>query len=81
MTIDSYEKGAQNWTDDFDKEFKKRAGYDPIKMLPVMTGRVIESAKVSDQFLWDLRRIVADMIAEYYVGGLSDIAHKHGLTT
>jgi len=81
VTIDSYEKGAQNWTDDFDKEFKKRAGYDPIKMLPVMAGKVIDSAKASDQFLWDLRRIVADMIAEYYVGGLTAVAHKHGLTT
>jgi hypothetical protein len=80
VTIDSYEKGAQNWTDGFDKEFKKRAGYDPIKMLPVMTGRVIDSATVSDQFLWDLRRIVADMIGEYYVGGLRDIAHRNGMT-
>jgi hypothetical protein len=81
VTIDSYEKGAQNWTDGFDKEFKKRTGYDPIKLLPVMTGRVIDSAKASDQFLWDLRRNVADMIGEYYVGGLSAAAHKNGLTT
>ncbi|MEI6607061.1 MAG: glycosyl hydrolase [Verrucomicrobiota bacterium] len=81
VTIDSYEKGAQNWTDGFDKEFKKRTGYDPIKLLPVMTGRVIDSAKASDQFLWDLRRNVADMIGENYVGGLSAAAHKNGLTT
>ncbi len=81
VTIDSYEKGPQNWTDDFDKEFKQRAGYDPIKLLPVMTGRVIDSAKMSDQFLWDLRRIVSDMIAEYYVGGLTEVAHENGLTT
>ena len=80
VTIDSYEVGAQNWTDDFDEEFKKRAGYDPIKLLPVMTGRLIDSAKASDQFLWDLRRIVADMIAEYYVGGLGEVAHKNGMT-
>jgi hypothetical protein len=46
-----------------------------------MTGRVIDSAKASDQFLWDLRRIVADMIGEYYVAGLGEVAHKHGLTT
>ncbi len=80
VTIDSYEKGSQNWTDGFDREFKKRAGYDPIALLPVMTGRVVDSAKASDQFLWDLRRIVADMIAENYVGGLRDIAHKYGMT-
>jgi hypothetical protein len=81
VTIDSYEVGAQNWTDGFEIDFKQRAGYDPIKYLPVMTGRVIDSAKASDQFLWDLRRTVADMIAEYYVAGLGEVAHKHGLTT
>ncbi|MCX6997426.1 MAG: glycosyl hydrolase, partial [Kiritimatiellaeota bacterium] len=29
---------------------------------------------------WDLRRTVADMIAENYVGGLRDVAHKHDMT-
>lgn len=80
ITIDSYEKGAQNWTDGFADEFAKRNGYNPISLLPVLTGRVVDSAKTSDQFLWDLRRTVADMIAENYVGGLRDIAHEHGLT-
>ena len=80
VTIDSYEVGAQNWTDGFAAEFEKRNGYSPIPLLPVMTGRVIDSAKASDQFLWDLRRTVADMIAEYYVGGLREAAHEHELT-
>jgi hypothetical protein len=79
ITIDSYEVGAQNWTDGFAAEFEKRNGYDPIRFLPVMTGRVVDSAGASDQFLWDLRRTVADMIAEYYVGGLREIAHEHDL--
>ncbi|MCX6997368.1 MAG: glycosyl hydrolase, partial [Kiritimatiellaeota bacterium] len=80
VTADSYEMGSQNWTDGFAAEFKKRNGYDPIILLPVMTGRVVDSAKTSDQFLWNLRRTVADMIAEYYVGGLRDVAHKHTMT-
>jgi len=80
ITIDSYEKGAQNWTDGFAGEFEKRNGYNPITLLPVMTGRVVDSAMASDQFLWDLRRTVADMIAENYVAGLRDIAHEHGLS-
>lgn len=80
ITIDSYEKGAQNWTDGFAAEFERRNGYNPMALLPVMTGRVVDSARTSDQFLWDLRRTVADMIAENYVGGLRDIAHEHGLT-
>ncbi|NQV33183.1 MAG: hypothetical protein HQ515_10845, partial [Phycisphaeraceae bacterium] len=80
ITIDSYEKGAQNWTDGFADEFEKRNGYNPLSLLPVMTGRLVDSAKTSDQFLWDLRRTVADMIAENYVAGLRDIAHEHGLS-
>jgi hypothetical protein len=79
VTIDSYEKGAQNWTDGFDKEFRKRNGYDPVALLPVLTGRVIGSAKVSDLFLWDLRRTVADMIATEYVGGLREIVNRNGM--
>lgn len=80
ITIDSYEKGAQNWTDNFMEKFKKRNGYSPLKLLPVFTGRVVDSAKTSDGFLWDLRRTVADMIATEYVDGLVDIAHQHDLS-
>jgi hypothetical protein len=80
ITIDSYEVGSQNWTDGFADDFAKRNGYSSLSLLPVMTGRVIDSAKTSDQFLWDLRRTVADMIAENYVGGLRDVAHEHDLT-
>jgi hypothetical protein len=79
ITIDSWEVGSQNWTDGFDREFEKRNGYSLIKLLPVMTGRVVESAATSDRFLGDLRRTVADMMAEYYVGGLRDIANENGL--
>jgi hypothetical protein len=79
ITIDSYEVGAQNWTDGFAKEFEKRNGYDPITLLPVFTGRVVDSARTSDRFLWDLRRTVADMISENYVAGLREIAHENDL--
>ncbi len=80
ITIDSYEVGAQNWTDGFAVEFEKRNGYSPIALLPTLTGAVIDSAQKSDQFLWDLRRTIADMIAENYVGELRDASHEHGLT-
>jgi len=79
ITIDSYEVGSQNWTDGFAAEFERRNGYNPILLLPTFTGTVIDSAKKSDQFLWDLRRTVADMIAENYLGGLRDVANEHGL--
>lgn len=78
---DSYETGGQNWTDDMLAAFKKKYKYDPIPYLPSLQGIVIGSPDMSDRFLWDLRRLVADRIAYDYVGGLREVGHRHGLTT
>ncbi len=79
VVADSYETGSQNWTDDFVGSFKKTYGYDPLKWLPVLTGRVIGSRGESDRFLWDLRRLVANKVAYDYVGGLREACHRQGL--
>lgn len=78
---DSYETGGQNWTDDMTEAFVKAYGYSPLPYLPVLNGAVVGSRDISDRFLWDLRRLVADRVAYDYVGGLRDISHRHGLTT
>jgi hypothetical protein len=79
VVADSYEMGSQNWTDGFTATFRKRYGYDPLPWLPVLTGRLVDSADQSERFLWDLRRLVADHIAKDYVGGLRDLCHEQGL--
>ena len=79
VIADSYETGSQNWTDDFEQKFEKRYGYNPIKYLPVFSGRIVGSVEESDRFLWDLRRAVADDVAYEYVGGLREIANENGL--
>lgn len=79
VIADSYETGAQNWTDDFHSLFKDKMGYDPIPWLPVLTGNIINSADESNRFLWDLRRLVADQIAYEYVGGLQEICNENNL--
>lgn len=79
VVIDSYEVGSQNWTDDFHETFRASCGYDPRPWLPVLTGRIVGSADLSDRFLWDLRRHISDRVATEYVGGLRDVAHRHGL--
>jgi len=78
---DSYETGGQNWTDDMEERFKQVYGYDPVPYLPVLQGTTVGSRDMSDRFLWDLRRLIADRVAYDYVGGLRDIGHQHGLTT
>jgi hypothetical protein len=77
--IDSWENGAQNWTPKMREEFQKRRGYDLMPFLPVITGRVVDSAKVSERFLWDLRQTISDLVVENYAGHMRDLAHAAGL--
>jgi len=76
---DSWEAGAQNWTDNLIAEFAKRRGYDPHPWLPVLTGRVVESSESSDRFLWDFRRTLSDMLAEYHYDQLETILKERGM--
>ena len=48
---------------------------------PRLQGIPVGSNEMTDRFLWDLRRLVADLIAYEYVGGLKEISNKNGLTT
>lgn len=78
---DSYETGGQNWTDDMMKKFQTAFGYDPTPYLPVIKGKVVGSPAISDRFLWDLRRFIADRVAYDYVAGLREVSNRHGLRT
>lgn len=81
ITLDSYEVGPQNWTDDMTRTFRQTYGYDPTPWLACLSGRVVGSRDQTDRFLWDWRRLVADLIARNYVGGLKAAANRHGLKT
>lgn len=76
---DSWEAGAQNWTDSMIAEFTKRRGYDPRPWMPVLTGRVIESAQASEGFLWDFRETLGDMLADYHYDLLTKMLHERGM--
>ena len=77
--IDSWEIHSQNWTPRMREEFQKRRGYDPLPLLPAMTGRVVDSLEVSERFLWDLRKTIAELNDENYAGRLRELAHQHGM--
>ncbi len=81
MTMDSWEAGMQNWTDDMAAQFKARRGYDPTPYLPVLAGHVVQSGEISDRFLWDFRRTLADMFADNFYGTVEKEANKRGLKT
>jgi hypothetical protein len=60
-------------------EFRTRRGYDPTPYLPVLTGRVVESADLSDRFLWDFRRTIADLLADNHYGAATEYLHQRGV--
>jgi hypothetical protein len=76
---DSWEAGSQNWTDNILAQFKKLRGYDPAPWLPVLSGRIVESAEMSDRFLWDFRKTIADLIATEHYAQLEDTLHERGM--
>ena len=75
---DSWELGAANWTHQFDQLFKKANGYSILSYMPVLTGRIIESRDVSNRFLYDFRRTIADLIWENHYKHFRDRAHADG---
>jgi hypothetical protein len=76
---DSWEAGTANWTDDLVAEFSKRRGYDPRPWMPILAGRVIQSAQDSDRFLWDFRKTLGDLLAENHYDQINDILHERGM--
>ena len=76
---DSWEAGSQNWTDRMIEDFRRLRGYDPVPWLPVLTGRVVDSAAASDRFLWDFRKTIADLIADEHYGQLEETLHTYGM--
>ncbi len=71
----------QNWTPQFREEFKARRGYDLFTYLPVLAGAIVDSREVSNRFLWDYRRTIADLFADGHYRRMHELAHKGGLGT
>ena len=79
VITDSWEAGAQNWTDTMVAQFTKRRGYDPHPWMPVLAGHIVESAEASDQFLWDLRKTIADLTADEHYGQVQASIKERGM--
>ena len=81
INIDSAEHGSQNWTADFEAQFEKRRGYSMRKYLPAMMGRVVGNCEISDKFLFDVRRTIADLMSDEYFGTFQKLCHAEGMTS
>lgn len=85
IDLDSYEIGAAvkgiqgNWTNGLLEKFAKRHGYDPLRFLPIMARRIVDSREISNRFLWDYRQILAELYVDFY-SRLAELAHRHQLS-
>lgn len=79
IITDSYEAGQETWTPKMAEEFQKRRGYSLIPWMPVLTGQIIKSTEASEQFLWDWRKTISELIAENDYDQLTKILAKYGM--
>ena len=79
MITDSWEAGAQNWTKNLPLEFEKRRGYNLLTWLPALTGHIIKSSEESEQFLWDFRKTLSELVVENHYDNLTKILSERGM--
>jgi len=79
MVLDSYEAGHTTWTPNMMEEFKTRRGYDLKPFMPVLTGRIVNSAEESEKFLWDFRKTIGEMIVENHYELIGELLAKRGM--
>ncbi len=79
IETDSWECGAQNWTDGLDKEFEKYNGYDIKQWFPAMLGEVVESKEATEKFAADLRSLLSHLVVKNFYGRMGERARAKGL--
>jgi hypothetical protein len=79
LLTDSTEAGSFNWTPGLLEQFQRLRGYDPRPWLPALTGVIVQSRGLTDQFLYDYRRTLGDLYATEHYATVARVAHEQGL--
>ncbi len=72
-------EGLYSWSPVFLEEFRKRRGYEPAPYLATMAGEIVENLEITDRFLADVRRTIADCVADNHYGRWASLAHANGM--
>ncbi len=72
-------EGIYSWTPEMLKEFKKRRGYDAIPYLAAIAGEIVGNVDTTDRFLADVRRTIADCVAENHYDYWASLSHGEGI--
>lgn len=79
LLLDSWEAAVANWTQGMLEAFEERRGYDPRPFLPTLTGMVVDSAEVTEAFLWDWRSVLGEMLRDNHNRVVQSYANKRGM--
>ncbi|WP_203290711.1 glycosyl hydrolase [Maricaulis parjimensis] len=79
LLTDSVEIGPSNWTPRMLEEFEARRGYDARPWLPALAGAIIGTSEQTEQFLYDYRQTLAELLSDVHYRVVADVAHEHGL--
>jgi len=79
LTVDSWEAGKQNWTKYFPSAFESQKKYAMAGWMLAMTGRIVESVGQTERFLWDVRDVQANLLADQFYGHFQQRCHEQGL--
>jgi hypothetical protein len=77
ILMDSWEAGFQTWTDAFREEFINRRGYDILPWIPVLCGETVGSTQLSEAFLHDFRKTIAELIDQNFYKHFRDLCHRN----
>lgn len=72
-------EGLYSWSPAFLEEFRVRRGYEPRRYLAAMAGEIVDSVDITDRFLADARRTIADCVADNHYGKWASLAHAKGM--
>jgi len=79
LETDSWECGGMNWSPAFSEDFKAYNGYDVVKWLPVVAGKIVNDRESSNAFLADLRKTIAHCVSENHYRVFAARAAEHGI--
>lgn len=75
--MDSWEAQFQTWTKNFAKEFKCRREYNIIPWIPVLCGETVGNTELSEAFLFDFRKTIADLLDQNFYKHFAELSHRN----
>ena len=80
MVLDSMElDGFTPWNEIMATEFQRRAGYSVLRFLPVLAGWKLADQQALDQFLYDWRKVVSDLLIDSHYVTAQKVLKSYGV--